>query len=470
MNVPSDFHQAVIENRVADVKRFLKEDETPDSLACVLAIQNKANRVLKVLIDAGANVNALEAYWRYTPLVRALHERNLVAFRMLLKAGASVHKEGTSGPPLHFAAYKGFVNVAKLCIAAGARLDQRDCSGNTPLMLAASAGQLKMVKVLLKAGANPLALNRADRTPCELAAENNKAEIVKLLAPISRRKPPVKRGIQALILAVSKLDMHAVEKCLAKGIDVNKRDRFGRSPLNNATSLGSVSMVKRLIEAGINLNTVDSDGISFLEGALRSEKLEIAKILIEAGAVSDPPGNRFEDALYTVSGIGSSELVKMLMAKSSQSSRSVALIQAANRKSLELMKVLLEAGADVNVTDFQGRTPLSLVMYTPPINPQTKRVIRLPIGTVAKNLDDRQSVEAVELLLKYGANVNQVDDAGRTPMSYSNSARIAKRLIEAGARLDLKDKEGLNARHWLRNYGIEVRGQSTRLLPSRRRL
>src|SRR5579859_4460849 len=168
----TDFEKAIMRNRVAAVKQYLKDGEEPDSYDIVLAIESKANNVLKVLINAGADLDEREAHFRYTPLIRALYERNLEAFRILLKAGAAVNKKGLSRAPLHEAAKEGLVEFGKLCIAAGAKLELRDHSGNTPLMSAAGMGKLGMVKLLIKAGANPLALNVADKTSCQIAEEN----------------------------------------------------------------------------------------------------------------------------------------------------------------------------------------------------------------------------------------------------------------------------------------------------------
>ena len=126
----------------------------------------------------------------------------------------------------------------------------------------------------------------------------NRAEAAEVLAPVSRVIP--KKGIAALIDALEHQDMAAIEKCLATGVDVNARDKFGRSPLDKAIKLGSVVMVKRLIQAGIHLNKVDPDGISFLEGAVRAQQREVIRVLLEAGAKPNPPGNKFRDALALI--------------------------------------------------------------------------------------------------------------------------------------------------------------------------
>lgn len=452
------YQQAIIENRVSDVKRFLKEGESPSSLACVLAIQNRADNVLTQLIRAGADVNKREACWGYTPLVRAMHDRNIKAFRILLKAGASVDKKGAFQAPLHYAAQKGLDKFARLCIAAGAKIDQRDGSGNTPLVWAATMGQVKMVKLLLKAGANPLVLNAAGRTACELAAEGNAFEIVRILEPVSRRKPPRKRGVAALIQAVTDRDRAAVEKWIVMGVDVNGRDRFGRSPLDTAITLGETSFVKRLIEAGVDLNKVRPDGISFLEGALRAERSEIAKLLLDSGAVPNPPGNRFSDALYTACTLGDVELAQLLIRKGSNPKLPDALGAAVRRHLAALTKLLLESGADVNCPDENGRTPLFLALLNgPPIPGWREKGLRLlkRSGVLITPPAKEENVKkVVKLLINFGADVNRVDEVGRSPLSYATTLGLARILIEAGAKLDVRDNQGHNAIYWLEKKGI----------------
>ncbi len=154
MNEFCDFYQAISGNRVQGVKRLLKEGECPDSEAVVCAIQHNAHDVLRLLIRARADVDRPEAYWGYTPLIRAMHDGNETAFRMLLRAGADINKRGRIWAPLHWAAKEGsprLQNSVSLpepksgCTRGGFRLHHHR---------AASMGHLEVVKLLLKAGAN----------------------------------------------------------------------------------------------------------------------------------------------------------------------------------------------------------------------------------------------------------------------------------------------------------------------------
>jgi ankyrin repeat protein len=111
---------------------------------------------VKLLLDAGADVNAAESfgntalaisvYWQY---------HNLELFDLLIKAGADVdtHKE-PNPTPLCYAAQNGLSEVARILVRAGADCNARDSKGRTPLMFAARKGDINLVKELLQAGAD----------------------------------------------------------------------------------------------------------------------------------------------------------------------------------------------------------------------------------------------------------------------------------------------------------------------------
>lgn len=453
-------HRAILNNRVAAVKQLLKGGRKVDYDSLFLAIEIKANAVLKELIQAGANLEAL--HHDFTPLTEALHDKNLPAFKMLLKAGASPNKKcsfGAGGAPLHFAVSNELLEAVKLLIAAGANLEARDCNKATPLIYAARHGQVEIIKVLLKAGANPQSVDVSDRNAYEYALVENRAEAAEVLAPVSRIIP--KKGIAALIEAVEKQDMAAVEKCLATGVDVNAMDKFGRSPLDKAIELGSVVMVKRLIQAGIHLNKVDPDGISFLEGAVRAQQREVIRVLLEAGAKPNPPGNKFRDALYSLVAMEDVELAKLMIKKGSVPRTSGALTLAAQMHAVEIVRLLLSEGADVNeVNELStlARTPLFEAVST---KPWIQAPMKFQVAGVRHTIQPPTQVEIdkvhefLKFLLDSGADVNRMDEQGRTPLSYASWPSVARMLIEAGAKLDIRDLEGHPVSYWLKKNGVK---------------
>jgi ankyrin repeat protein len=191
MSRDPDYEQAVQDDAVSKVREFLRNGESPDDYVCFMAIRFNAIAVLRVLIEAGGNLNAVDhpKSGGGTPLIEAITENNMPAFRLLLKLGASINKPGFFETPLSAAAKEGSITFTKACLAAGAEIDPRDKStGKTPLMTAAHFGHTDIVKLLLQAGANPRKRDPYGRTAREIAADMDQAEVVKLLKKMSLPK------------------------------------------------------------------------------------------------------------------------------------------------------------------------------------------------------------------------------------------------------------------------------------------
>jgi len=128
--------------------------------------------IIKMLLDAGANINAPSKY-DHTPLGQAALSDEVETAKMLLGAGADVNAVDEKGmTALHWAGKSGLRgwNVAKILIAAGAVIDARDKDGNTPLHSAAANYSHETAKLLVAAGAKVDAQNHAGNRPMRLAA------------------------------------------------------------------------------------------------------------------------------------------------------------------------------------------------------------------------------------------------------------------------------------------------------------
>ena len=110
--------------------------------------------------------------------------------RLLLGAGANVNAAApsTGVTALHNAARMGNVALAKLLIERGADLEARMKSKATPLMLAARSGSTEAVAILLKSGAKLDATDRTDRTALDYARRKNHPEVVEMLVEARSHK------------------------------------------------------------------------------------------------------------------------------------------------------------------------------------------------------------------------------------------------------------------------------------------
>ncbi len=174
----------------------------------------------------------------------------------------------------------------------------------------------------------------------------------------------------ALIRAAEQGDTSAVMQLLAAGADINHRDANGRTPVMAATHGNQVATVQALIEAGADINLQDNrqDNPFLYAGA--EGLLEILKLTIAAGADTKLTNRFGGTALIPAAERGPVEVVAELLNHTDVDIDHVnnlgwtALLEAVilgdgGPTRTEVVRLLIEAGADVNLADGQGVTPLA---------------------------------------------------------------------------------------------------------------
>ena len=150
--------------------------------ALVLAVRENAMQVFDTLLRyKGTNVDAT-AMNGNTALMMAAFKHNKPAADALIAKGAAVHRDGWT--PLHYAAASGDVEIAKLLLAKGARVDavSPPASGKfTPLMMAAREGHDDAAAFLLAQGANPALKNGEGMTAAQIAEKADHPSIAKAI-------------------------------------------------------------------------------------------------------------------------------------------------------------------------------------------------------------------------------------------------------------------------------------------------
>lgn len=136
------------------------------------AAANCNANVVKVLLDASANPNAINRLHSFTPLHSAAAAGSAEAAKMLIEAGASVEARDRYGfQPLHRAAEGGDPESIRLLATAGAGIESlADDTNRRPLHLAARAGHAEAIEALLALGADPSPVNSHGATPLDLAS------------------------------------------------------------------------------------------------------------------------------------------------------------------------------------------------------------------------------------------------------------------------------------------------------------
>jgi ankyrin repeat protein len=175
---------------------------------------------------------------------------------------------------------------------------------------------------------------------------------------------------RSLIQAAEAGDLAAAREALAAGANIDGQDERGRTAVMAATHANQVEMVRALIEAGADVDIRDNrlDNPFLYAGA--EGLLEILRLTIDAGA--DPRlTNRFGGtALIPAAERGHVEVVRELLARTDVNVNHVnnlgwtALLEAVilgdgGERHQEIARMLIEAGADVNLADGEGDTPLA---------------------------------------------------------------------------------------------------------------
>ena len=267
----------------------------------------------------------------------------------------------------------------------------------------------------------------------------------------------------AILTAAKAGDVAAVENLLKQNRRlVHVRDKWLYTPLHLAAN---VSIARLLIDHGANVNSRGWMGSTPLHKAASAGQADVAEILIQRGAkIHSRRPERGDMALHWAANEKVARLLKedeMDVNVRDKSGRTP-LHWAAQSGHTETARYLIESGADVNARDepFVSRSPASKL-----IDKWVRRVERVPgLRALMKNITNARytgdtplhcaaregRIEVVELLLKYGAEVDAADDHGMTSLhwaAFRGQHAVIERLVQARAELNLRDKDGKRPIH-----------------------
>jgi hypothetical protein len=233
-----------------------EDEEECEAIALQTVIRDGHESALRLMLDAGADVNAQGGEYGNALQAAALGDEEIV--KILLNAGADVNAQGGEyGNALQAAAVRSNKETIKMLLYAGADVNaQGGYCGNALQAAAAYARHKEIVEILLNAGADVNAQGGQYGTALQAAALGDE-EIVKIL--------------------------------LNAGADVNIQGGHYGNALQTAVIRGKRGIVKILLNAGADVNAQGGKYKTALQAATSSEKEEIVQILLEAGAVANAP-------------------------------------------------------------------------------------------------------------------------------------------------------------------------------------
>ncbi|XP_059471305.1 ankyrin repeat domain-containing protein 17 isoform X2 [Neocloeon triangulifer] len=266
----------------------------------------------------------------------------------------------------------GHEDLVELLISRGANIEHRDKKGFTPLILAATAGHEKVVKILLDHQADIEAQSeRTKDTPLSLACSGGRIEVVSLL--LSRNANKEHRNVSdytPLSLAASGGYVNIIKLLLNAGAEINSRtgSKLGISPLMLAAMNGHTAAVKLLLDMGSDINAqIETNRNTALTLACFQGRHEVVSLLLDRKANVEHRAKTGLTPLMEAASGGYVEVGRVLLDKGADvnappvpSSRDTALTIAADKGHVRFVELLLNRGAQVEVKNKKGNSPLWL--------------------------------------------------------------------------------------------------------------
>jgi uncharacterized protein len=338
------------------------------------------------------------------------------------------------------------------CALAGAATaaEQAGSDGTTPLQRAVYAGDVAAVRRLIAAGADPRASNLFGATPMMLAAVRGDAAIIGvLLAAGVDADSPNDEGQTALMVVARTGNLDAAGLLLRHGANVRAHENWGgQTALMWAAAQSQPRMIELLLKHGA---LVDE----------RSTVRDWQRRVTAEGRPKDMYRGGLTPLLFAARE-GCIDCLKVLLAHGADidlpdPDETTALIMALLNYQWDAARFLIEAGADVNLWDIYGQTPLYVAvdMNTPPVG----RRVELP------SMDFATGGQIAQLLLEHGANPNAQlklrpryrnipNDRYRDPMivwgttpllraAKAGDVPMVKLLLQHGALANLANSQGV---------------------------
>jgi ankyrin repeat protein len=408
----------------------------------------------KMLIVAGARLEAQTRNGNYTPLHLAARAGAPTTVKALADAGANVNAATTSGgtTPLHFAAAQGNSESIVALLDKGARIDARTTSfGDTPLMWAAAYNRANAIDLLVARGARIGAVSRVDNVPQIEAAQRQDqsarnrrvAALRQAEQPQAAMPPAAGRGADPNAPRLPVAGRGGLEALLAA------RDSAGsRAEVVDTSAVGRATRDSSRAGTGLTLSSLTPRGLGG-RGSAPDSTAGAGRGGAGGGGgeralgYGQLVGNKggFTPLLFAVRE-GNAEAVNALLKAGadvnqvSQGDHTSPLLMAAINGHFDIAKVLLEKGADPNWVSDAGTAPLYAT-----INIQWAAKALYPQPT-AQRQQKVSYLELMEELLKKGADPN---------------ARLTKHLWYASYNFDLLGVNTTGATpFWRAAYGTDV--------------
>jgi ankyrin repeat protein len=418
----------------------------------------------------------LPSVWVYaeSPVADAAQRRDIVLLRSIVNKSNvnGAQPDGTTA--LHWAAHWNHAGMVNLLLRTGARANAANRFGATPLSEAVQAGGVDVVEALLNAGADANTLATDDgETVLMLAARGGHLDIVKLLVARGANVNAHEgyRGQTALMWAAAERHPEVVKYLLDHGADwkIRSFDRDNRLPrLSAASSItpmargglaalhfaareGDVDSARWLLDAGADVDQGDADSTPPLTVAIMNKRYTFAKFLLDRGANPNVADVRGRTPLYAVIDARNEDYSALPSRKATDPMASMDLIQA-----------LLNRGADPNmalVRNLPGRSGMDAgdttldEGATPLMRAARAGDVEAMRLLVAKGADPKRQTRDGNDILLFAAGVGYRDK--NTHGDEAGALEAVKFALAQGLDLHRKNGRGETALHGAASRGAD---------------
>jgi ankyrin repeat protein len=431
------WHLCLLVGDVPKAEKLLEHGAKLEADDLFTAVGKDNPEMVRWLLDKGADPNAQDSY-QHTVLSRAATWQANACVKLLIEAGANVQTEDhVHSQPIGHASTP---EILKLLAAAGADINYISGEGYTRLKYAAERGQVEMVRALLEMGADTDAeTKRYSTTALYSAVQQDDLEIARLLLEAGAN--PNAQNVDRWFPLANAQSIEMVQLLLDHGADIHQSDERGMDALQDQDD---PEVAAYLIDAGAQVNPNKGQAGAPLREAARNGNLEMMHLLLNRGANVDQAMSWGETALMKSAEENFVEGVQLLLEH---------LANVHLKDDERGRTALFHAAAPEGFTAYElmkshvGKSWLDSV-------PEEHRALLEQSGAAdfvyqpTYGYIPSDSVEVLDMLLAAGAEINARDAKGMTPLiltaSVGRPARVAA-LLRAGADIHLRDAQEMTA-------------------------
>ncbi len=426
-------------------------------------------KVFNIFMNYNPNLNICDFYGR-TVLFDAVEGGNLNIIREIVNNIDDINITDNNGQTVLFhSVLKEDDSITKFLVSNGIDVNVLDKKRQTALFNAMILGakNLPTVELLLKHGAKLNIKDYADKTVLDeilkiaSIANSDKSEknLENKYRLVSKDRNYIRltgilidcglavdrmdaQGKTVLYKEVERENYETIDFLISSGADINAQDKEGRTVLFDAILKGSsnMNMIDHLITKGADIDHMDYHERTIIDDLVQA-------VLITRNR-KKPISKRFLDISETEDYIALIKKILLFKPRLNlpRKDGKTIIFDLVVENNLELIKLFVSAGADLNIVDKEENTPLSYM---------------IDHGLQITNQREKeQFLERLVFLLKFRVDVNMLDKEKRTVFHkavMADNLEVVEKLLTKKSDLNIRDKQGRTALHhtqWKGNYKI----------------